>query len=433
MISRLILKTLILLLVLTLIFSCGNRKPLTGGPADREKPEIISVSPENYQEIEAEIRITFSKPMDRASVSENQSSVYIYPRNLIDKISWEQTTMVANIDRSKLKDSNIYLSVSENIRDIRRNFLKENYLFVFRGSDQLYRSNIYGDIIYEKEEDETETVNISILDSDSLLIFTTQVQGKSYRISELNPFDQTIFAYIDRNNNNRFDLYQEPSFAKKFNPELTNRIDINLVYADTTKPRINRIVNPFNNQITTIWNKPVKRLTAAFLTPHDSLANPVEVLAYDIIDNNIFFLTTVMDSTTYDLTLYNVHDFKENKVSSLDTEIRASVNPDTLAPKVLSFKPADGSVVGNLMPDIEVNFSKIMLDVNLDYELVSISDQKEHEVFAIKKDSHNYVFRPRFNLRNMISYRFILKASSEDTSKNRLEDTLEIDFIIITN
>ena len=140
-------------LITLLIVSCGNRKSPTGGKVDTEKPILSAISPDNYSGIdEGIIEITFSKPMDRSSVYDGERGLYFYPLINQKKYRWTDNTLTVEINEELLSGYNYYLSVSENIRDLRNNNLEKDYLFIFH-TGKLVDQKIDGYITYEKEED----------------------------------------------------------------------------------------------------------------------------------------------------------------------------------------------------------------------------------------------------------------------------------------
>ncbi len=420
-----------LVLTVFILTSCGNRRGPTGGKVDDERPEVVSIIPENYSELTGqEIEITFTKPMDRASVYTGEQGVHIFPHINDKRFRWTDNTLRIEINETLPEDKNYYISLSDNIRDLRNNQLDRNYRFVFH-TGTLSQNKISGRVFYEIPEDKGKPVTITMMTADSLRIFTQKVSGDHFSIEDLNSGPYVLRAFIDKNNNHRYNAGTEP--FDQFNiPTLPfTETVINLVYADETKPEILSARAENEHLLTVVFNKPIEIITGIEIVSADSLAQSLAITAYDIIAERVEFYTAAMDSLKYELHLGEAEDKKDNIAVELKTEFQGSTEKDDTTPRVEELSPRNGSVVNTLRPVLEITFSKYIPPENLRYELVDTLTNTIVPVNRVILTSRRFVFIPERDLESRKSYMLLIKSSTSDLSGNNLEEDVKLNFIPI--
>ncbi|MBC8385999.1 MAG: Ig-like domain-containing protein [Candidatus Cloacimonetes bacterium] len=105
------------------------------------------------------------------------------------------------------------------------------------------------------------------------------------------------------------------------------------------------------------------------------------------------------------------------------------VIPDTIAPKIIYTKPGNGTTIDNLLPEIEIMFSEIILAENFNATLTNVEKHKEIPLKIIQGDSKRFMVNPLKNLQNYSSYNFNLTIS--DASGNYLQKENLFTFIPI--
>ncbi len=129
------------------LMSCANERPITGGPEDKEAPQIIFSSPENETvnvDRNTDILIKFNEQMKKTTFS---SSLQIWPRPPGDyeiKSSWTWL----KIKFSEALDSNetYLLTLNKGAQDLRGNGLEATYVMAFSTGDDLNAGRLTGSI-----------------------------------------------------------------------------------------------------------------------------------------------------------------------------------------------------------------------------------------------------------------------------------------------
>ena len=426
-------KLLILMFLVTAFSACGNRKAPTGGRVDTENPVIVAIIPEQFSDITGQnIEITFSKPIDRSSIYEGERGVLFYPQINNKKFRWSDNTLTIEINEELIPDKNYYLTLSKQIRDLRRNNLDKDYLFVFHtGELQNYR--IYGDITYELTEDLGKPVILSLLSADSLRIFRKEITGRNYALENLNRNDYILRAFIDKNSNLRYDKDSEPFFEKSLSVDRNLEIALSLDYVDTTPPAITAVRSEFEHLVHITFNKPLRSLGEFFITSLDTLAAPLQIRDFDLLGNTMEIITNPMDSLQYSLTLFSVTDHKGNVAQELRTDFVGNPNRDQSRPQILSTTPRNGSVVNNLLPSLTITFNKFM---SADYIVLRLVDTitGENIPYHLQRDSsRQFTIQPKNNLTNRTPYILEILDSSNDMPGNELGNTNVLQFLPISS
>jgi hypothetical protein len=427
-----VFNSLLLLIAVIIISNCGNRKSPTGGKIDKEKPVVVSVIPEQYSNIiDGNIEITFSKPIDRTSVYEGERGVSFYPLISQKRFNWSDNTLTIEIGEQLIENRNYYLTLSEQIRDLRGNSLDQKYLFVFH-SGKLVNNRIFGEINYEKEEDLGSPVQLTLLSADSLRIFSQEIQGQNYTLENLDNESYQLRAFIDKNSNNRFDLGDEPYFETVFRAEKSREIAINLEYFDESKPEILSLRSDYQHLLSVSFNKPVKAIAEISISTLDTLLTEPEIIDYDIMEDRLEVITSPLDSLNYVLTLYSIEDHKNNVANVLSKEFLGSNLNDTAKPEIVTTLPRSGAVVEDLLPALIISFNKYM---NLDSISIQMTDTISGSEIALTKqalNSRQIKITPRDKLTDRTPYRLVVSQNSKDMAGNYLEEDYILQFLPIS-
>jgi len=229
-----------------IIAGCGHRKRPTGGPRDTVKPEIISISPNEFSDIsKRDIEVVFSKPIERNTII---SGLYIYPPILNKKFKWDKNVLIIKILETLEDSTNYFFTFAKTIKGEHRNELNDEYTFTF-SSGNLNTNRISGEIIYEDTDDASKPVNLKLMSSDSTFILKRELSHKTYELNNLNNIDHIIEAYIDLNNNNNYEYGKEPYFYYQVPANLFSSVDLEMSYEDSLKPELKSAKAVWNNMI----------------------------------------------------------------------------------------------------------------------------------------------------------------------------------------
>jgi hypothetical protein len=401
------LKTLLVILLSLLFFSCGNYEKATGGKKDVSNPEIVNVFPEEFSDISKYNfwEITFSKPMNKNSML---TGIYIYPPVINKVFKWDKNTLRIEIKEELIENSNYYLSLGTQIRCERQNPLEKHHVFVY-ANGKLKEASISGEVQYERKEDIGEEVTITIAAQDSIFMFRKIVTGTSYKIDNLDEKENIITAFMDKNNNKRYDFSKEPYFRFTTTGQKISVQPINLVYADTTKPKIQRIQVATNQNITVSLSKKIKSIENIRI---HSDSSQVSVMANVLKDEKLMLVTTEQDSFQYKLTLFNVLDFKENQADSLSIKFNGITKKDTLAPVLLLSNPKNGESIFTDRPTIEFEFTELIPKERVKAYLYANESQTKIELQLEESDNKRFSFVPQKRLSNYTTYKLFIQAVS---------------------
>ncbi|NQV18022.1 MAG: Ig-like domain-containing protein [Armatimonadetes bacterium] len=408
---------LFLILFVLFLLSCGHRKSPTGGKKDTESPTILSILPDEFCDINnQDIEVVFSKPIDRTSIF---SGIYIYPPILNKKFKWDKNTLKIKILEDLEQNTNYFFTFFKRIKGEHNNKLDQDYVFIFR-SGKLNEHRISGEIIYEDKSDEGQLVKFNLLTADSTLIYSTELEGYSYEIDNLNSIEHQIESYIDKNENGKYDYEKEPYFQFFISKKETSSVNIELAYADTIKPEIKSVNALWNNQLELNFSENIKSVSEIKITTSDSLEIPLSVLAHALNEDKITVVTTKMDTIQYKIWLAALEDLKENVLDESSILFDGISIQDTIPPIVISSFPRNGATIKTLLPEIVIEFSEIILTENLSAKLVSVESQELTEMRIDKGNSNIFIFKPSRELTNYSSYNFIITAS--DMTNNKSEE-----------
>ncbi|MBT3253664.1 MAG: Ig-like domain-containing protein [Candidatus Marinimicrobia bacterium] len=205
---------LIFAILLALIMTCANERPITGGPEDKDAPLIIFSLPENETvnvDPNTEILIKFNEQMKKSTFT---SSLQIWPRPPGDyeiKSSWTWL----KISFSEALDSNetYLLTLDKGAQDLRGNGLEATYVMAFSTGDDLNAGRLVGTISGAKDiKKNGDLLLYRQFDTDLGLLrqqeadYVFQPDGAgNFELPYLSERSYTLFYHWDRNKNKLID------------------------------------------------------------------------------------------------------------------------------------------------------------------------------------------------------------------------------------
>ena len=399
------MKFLFICISCLLIFSCGNRRSPTGGPVDLVAPNLAYTIPAEYEQIENnEIILAFSKVMDKTSVV---NGLIVSPAYLNKKITWKKNNLHINFTDILPENTNIIVYLNKSIRCDRNNTFDDHIVLTFRNGD-LQNNSISGYIYYEESDFNITETHISLLDADSLLIFNKDIIGTHYSFDYLNPGFHTLRAYIDIAKNNRYIFGVDPFFRTTMELPINDITNIYLAVADTVKPNLSSLNNPVNNQVILNFNKILASMPNVYIVD-DSTRTSVEILHKELINTQMFLITTPLDSLKYLVQVSGLIDNKGNERELVNSHFDSHGIPDTIRPQITEVFPRNGSVVDSLLPDISVSFNKIMFKNEIEISLKEIETGETFNLININPAGFKLVYVPEKELRVFNSYQLIIQ------------------------
>jgi molybdopterin-binding protein len=413
----------VLIITLFTLFSCGSRSNPTGGPEDLEKPAILASVPAQYGQIEnGRIEITFSKPIDKTSVTQ---AIYIYPPVVNKKITVDKSTLMIRFNEPLRQDTNYYVTVSTRLKDIRGNSPQENQTLVF-ANGKLNQLRLSGNVSYEDPADKSLPIQLSLLSSDSLMVMNQASPGPAYVLAALNPDTYILRAFIDKDNNNRYDFGREPYWQQKVDVFQSATLDIGLAYADSTRPTIKLAQAKHLREVELTFSESLSGYGPIKLYRTDN-GDELPVILSSLVGDKMVLLTQAQDAQAYNVEARNIRDLKGNLTPLARGEFRSSQVIDTASPVVVSSIPRTGTSVNDLQPILEIHFSEIIPSASLKAVLKASEAKTDTPLDILSADGSVYRFKPSKPLQNYRSY--VLTVSAADISGNKLKEDFKLNFL----
>ncbi|MBT4033744.1 MAG: hypothetical protein HOB84_11005 [Candidatus Marinimicrobia bacterium] len=205
---------LISTLLLGLIMTCANERPITGGPEDKEAPLIIFSLPENETvnvDPNTEILIKFNEQMKKSTFT---SSLQIWPRPPGEyeiKSSWTWL----KISFSEALDSNetYLLTLDKGVQDLRGNGLEATYVMAFSTGGDLNAGRLTGTISGSEDVKKNGDLLLYRQFDTDLGQLRQQEADYVFQPNEIGHFElpylsersYTLFYHWDRNKNKLID------------------------------------------------------------------------------------------------------------------------------------------------------------------------------------------------------------------------------------
>jgi len=418
-------KIFIIVISTTLLVSCGNKKKPTGGKKDLISPVILNVSPDEYSDLNGQnLEIIFSKPIDQTSILTGITS---YPPIIKKKFKWEGNTLIIRILETLESDKNYFFSFNTNIKGEHGNKLDQEYIYTFK-SGKLNDSRISGNFVYELSEDRNQPVKLNLLSSDSVFVYSKTFTTSAYSLDNLNLDSHVIRAYIDKNQNNRFDYEKEPYVQVITDSQDVVTADLELAYADTVKPVLSKAKAIYNNlfEITTSESISKFEKIEVFV---DSTTVQLPVTESYLNSDKIEVIMYPMDTLSYRAIVYGLEDFKGNVKDSSSVVFTHSSVQDSFPPILEKIIPRNGSTVNNLLPEIRIEFSEIIMKKDFEAEMVEVESGDTIKLSVLTENTKVYLLKPSMSLKNYSSYR--LKIRAKDVNGISVAEEIETLFIAI--
>lgn len=419
-------KAFSLLLLILLLTSCGNKEAATGGPEDSEKPTIITVYPPEFTDITGkQLEITFSKPMDLASLA---TGLQIFPKIDSKRYRWDGNTLIIDISETLMDDTNYLFTFSDKIRCFRNNPLDKQYNFTWaKGNFTDHR--ISGSFTFENIEDSSSEVRVSLFTADSTLISTRRF-SENYSFDSLDNRKHFLRAFIDKNKNNRLDVESEPFAEALVEAQPLANIDLFLVYEDSNPPALKSVIPVFIDEIDLVFDENIVSLDTVHLLT-DSLSFALRIKRWRQKNDQVKIFTAEMDTVDYKILVFGAKDKKGNKTLIDSLVFSGITKKDTSAPKVIKIEPRDGASVNSLKPEIKITFSKVLFREDAKAWLTETETGLQYPLKAVSGDHEVFTFQTFTNLKNFNSYRIELEA--KDPRGNQLSGYESSIFIPIVN
>lgn len=416
---------LCILMAVVLLASCGNRKTPTGGKKDTINPTVLAVQPDEYADIyDSDITITFSKPIERNTIL---TGLYIYPPVLQKKFRWDGAELKVRIYEDLDRQTNYYLSLSPDVMGEHGNPLDRRYTWVFR-SGHLQENVISGPIIYEDPADMGRTIICNLMTADSTLVYTTELSGTAYRFQDLNFQPHIIEAFIDLNDNTRYNQASEPYCYALVDAGEFATIPLEMACVDTISPTMKSITTVSNLDLKVRFSESLTAIRGLGITTADSVRDSIAVSQFVVHDDEVSLITsTAMDTLDYLLYAHMFCDAKDNCQAQGFLPFTGITTADTTAPVLQTLYPRNGATLDELTPILKARFSEIILKDSLRMELHQTENGSNMPLQILASAADEVHCIPAEPLQNYTSYTWYIWVM--DNAGNSTENPIETLFI----
>ena len=133
-----------------LLGACAKVAPPSGGPIDRESPQVVDHHPRadaTGVAVDTGVEIRFSEPMSRQTV---EAAVFVSPELDYD-FNWSGDRLRLSFSEPLRQDRTYVVTVGTGSRDLRRNSLDRSYTFAFATGGELNQGSITGQVYADHE------------------------------------------------------------------------------------------------------------------------------------------------------------------------------------------------------------------------------------------------------------------------------------------
>lgn len=413
-----------LIVILALVLSaCGSKKSPTGGPVDNVKPEVLSIIPQEYDQLSELIEITFSKPMDKNCFLEG---LYFYPPLINKKISYSGRTLSIRINEKLQENTNYHLTLSTRIKDIRGNSLSQSRSYTF-ASGKLQDLSLGGNIEYEIVADGAKPVILDIFSADSLWVRSDILNGSSYRIEALNPAGYHLRAYQDKDSNGRYDFGREPIYEGSVDLKRSANLNLLMAYQDSIMVEIKSVRAGSSQELEINFNK--EPASMGSIAIQSTSGKNLPVLYKELEGTKLTLVTAKQDSTEYRIIIHDLKDHKQNHNKLSGARFKGNLKEDESTLRLLGSTPRNGTSVADLQPQLHLRFNNIIPTQGLKIKLIATDSNSEIPIRIHKADSKTCIIQPVNALINYRSYKLILLSDTTDALGNKLGKEESISFL----
>ncbi|HTH58467.1 MAG TPA: Ig-like domain-containing protein [Cyclobacteriaceae bacterium] len=365
------MKRLLLSLFSLILLQCARVSQPSGGPQDKEPPELESSIPasgeKNYKT--KQIELTFNEPI---KLKDPQEEIIITPPVGTKTKFLAKKNKVIITPEQDWKDSTTYsIAFRGAIQDLNEGNPTEDLHLAFSTGDYIDSLKISGTIAEIFQEKIPEKITVAVYQSDTFDIFKHKAIffGKSnkegkFSIQNLKPGRYFAYAFEDKNKNSRVDSKSEKfGFVGKPIDLRTGKdsIHINLIKVDSRPIKVTSVRN--TNSISTIrFNKSLSKIKLTsdetkFIYSYGD--NQGEVLIYKDFDksDSVQINVSAYDSVQQELDTAVYIKYTQNKKIQENfklTDWQIDYDPET---KILQAKST---------------FNKLLLSANYDSIYIQI-------------------------------------------------------------
>lgn len=443
-----LLSTILTLFILTLVLTCANQGFPPGGPEDKSPPIILSTFPPTDTTnvpLDTKLTILFSEPV-APSTCEEALFITPFPGEGI-KYKWKRDKELTVIfAENLLKDRTYVVTIGAGTKDRRNNAMQNSFTLAFSTGDILDKASVSG-LIYGEQVEGTQIWAYDLADTTdpdptkNFPLYITQAgKGGVYRMTNMALGDYRLFAILDRDVNNIYNIEYDKLGVSTRDVTLDSmqmdieKFNFRIALEDTTLPMLNAAMAPDEHHVDI-------RFTESMLPDCLNVVSNYSIRSeedsLDIVNASIDFYnaavvhltTSTQDSSReYKLTVHEAYDLNHLPIlaDSNFTVFQGSAVPDTTRPVYLTMQPHDSSKSLSSFTPLEIFFSKAMDAKSIETNLV-VADTLGDTISGniVWPEKSHFIFHPEQEFASDRFYLVTLPADSVfDFYGNPLADTL---------
>ncbi|HPN37256.1 MAG TPA: Ig-like domain-containing protein [Melioribacteraceae bacterium] len=442
-------------IILVIIFiSCANQLPPSGGPVDKEPPEIINFYPAsgtiNFNDDYFEF--SFNEYVDKRSF---QDAFFISPK--IDsklEYNWSGKSVKILFDKSKLKENTTYtINIGTDLIDINnRNKMIKSYNLFFSTGNKIDEGKITGKVYFSNEKDafifayrdKGDSLNPSKIKPDYL----TQVGNDgSFSLIGLGNGIYKLFAFTDELRDVLYNAgedkygvaYKDVELSEKQNK--AQEINFILAIEDTNKPGITNVTMTDKNHILVEFNEFIdsSKISANNFTIIDStkgVSLPIKYIFKNSKPKTYFlcFNDSLLNNSEYYVIAENIFDNSNNLLTKQELFLTQSSAIDTLKPKVVNvITKFDNKTIDFEEPNFVINFNDgINLQNILDNCKVFSSKNDEMTIDKSIIDDATLFIKIKESIKPKSKFKFVINTDKIfDAAGNKIDSLYQLDLSVV--
>lgn len=416
-----------------LLFSCAHMGTPGGGPEDLTPPLVRAVFPQPGQvqvDKNPVIRFEFSEWIEPQTVKSNVSLFPPPPGGFKTRV----TGRTLEIASKRLADSTTYhLELGADLQDLRHNSLGTPYHLVFSTGEQLDSGQIQGCVIdpahrvlqpkvalfAQQGESTNDTTWLTLPD------YVSQTDsGGLFRLANVREGTYRVCAFLDKNNDNRFQPLREQMYAPTVPVvqvgRTSERLHLFAVNCDTATFAV-ATVRPSNGTVIMVtWNRfPHSSADSAVagsihIESLDSAVAPPKVDTVVMLNGAnrcALLLADTLTLTGYRLLCTRVPVFApDSSFVPMDTvRFNGVVTTDTIPPRVVRTTPSGQS---GLEPTLILTFNEPVRFLDTFSMLADTSGDSIEVTCLTRNWTDSLVFKPTSPLSPATTYRHLLRRKA---------------------
>jgi uncharacterized protein (DUF2141 family) len=247
------MRVLLILVTSLLLFKCARQSQPSGGPKDTDPPELTSSNPQNGQKNFKgnQLELTLDEPI---KLKDPKEEIFITPSMGSNTKFTVKNNRLFIYPEYKLKDSTTYsIAFRDAVQDMNEGNPAEDLHLAFSTGSTIDSLKVSGSVTEVFKEKVPEKITVALYQSDTFdifkhkpILFTKSDKAGKFSITNLKPGQYFVYAFEDKNKNQKVDSKTEKFgfVARSLNLTLDiDSVNIELIHLDARPIKLTSIRN----------------------------------------------------------------------------------------------------------------------------------------------------------------------------------------------